>query len=212
MSAMSAPLSGRRAEAARNDGRILDAARAVFIADPGSPIAAVAERAGVGISALYRRYPSKEDLLRTLCANSLRTYLDAAETALADRDDPWAAFSTFLTRIVEADTHSLTQCLAGTFTPTDDLIREADRAQALNRQLVERTQAAGALRADFDVHDLSFLFEQLAAVKAGDGARTLALRRRYLALFLQALNPSAEHAALPGPPPTWADITGRWQL
>ena len=53
------PLSGRRAEAARNDRRILEAAREVFVADPSAPIAAVAARAGVGIGALYRRYGSK---------------------------------------------------------------------------------------------------------------------------------------------------------
>ena len=37
------PLSGRLAEAARNDQRILDSARAVFVADPGAPITAVAK-------------------------------------------------------------------------------------------------------------------------------------------------------------------------
>ena len=58
------PLSGRRAEAARNDGVILRAAREVFLDDPSAPIAAVAERAGVGIGALYRRYPSKDALLQ----------------------------------------------------------------------------------------------------------------------------------------------------
>ena len=45
------PLSGRRAEAAANDRRIIEAAREVFITDPEAPIAA-AERAGVGISAV----------------------------------------------------------------------------------------------------------------------------------------------------------------
>jgi AcrR family transcriptional regulator len=42
----------RAAQAARNDQAILDAAREVFVADPTAPIAAVADRAGVGISAL----------------------------------------------------------------------------------------------------------------------------------------------------------------
>jgi hypothetical protein len=59
---MSAPLSGRQAEARRNDGLILEAAREVFVEDPDAPISAVAERAGVGIGALYRRYASKEEL------------------------------------------------------------------------------------------------------------------------------------------------------
>src|ERR671939_278668 len=88
-----APLSGRRAEAARNDRRILDAAREVFVADPGAPIAAVAKRAGVGIGALYRRYGSKEELLRQLCGEGLQRYIAAVEAALADDDDPWEAFA-----------------------------------------------------------------------------------------------------------------------
>ena len=101
-------LSGRRAQAARNDERILDAAREVFVADPAAPIAAVAERAGVGISALYRRYPSKEELLGTLCAIGQDVYLAEVERALADDGDPWDAYVTFLHRIVDADTHALT--------------------------------------------------------------------------------------------------------
>ncbi|MDX6234639.1 MAG: hypothetical protein QOH68_3754, partial [Nocardioidaceae bacterium] len=35
--------------------------------DPEAPISAVAQAAGVGISALYRRYAGKEELLQTLC-------------------------------------------------------------------------------------------------------------------------------------------------
>ena len=46
------PLSGRRAQAAANDAVILASARAVFTADPSAPISAVAQHAGVGISAL----------------------------------------------------------------------------------------------------------------------------------------------------------------
>ena len=55
----------------------------MFVANPEAPIAAVAERAGVGISALYRRYASKEDLLRRLCADGLARYIAAVEEALA---------------------------------------------------------------------------------------------------------------------------------
>ena len=65
----------RGARRARNDERILAAARAVFVADPSAPIAAVARHAGVGMSALYARYASKEDLLRALCADGLRRYI-----------------------------------------------------------------------------------------------------------------------------------------
>jgi AcrR family transcriptional regulator len=203
------PLSGRRAQAARNDQRILDAARAVFVADPAAPIAAVAERARVGISALYRRYRSKEELLRRLSGDGLRRYIAEVEAALADDGDPWAAFVGFMRRVVDADTHSLTLALAGTFVPTEDLYRDAARSQELNRRLLDRTKAAGAIRADLDVNDLSFVFEQVASVRLGDQDRTSQLRHRYLALLLDGLH-TPSPGPLPGPPPTWEEIGGRW--
>lgn len=205
----STPLSGRRAQAARNDRLILEAARAVFVADPEAPISAVAERASVGISALYRRYASKEYLLRHLCLDGLHRYIAVVEAAVADEGDPWNAFATFMLRAVEADTPSLTNRLAGTFTPTEELYREAARAQGLNVRLVTRTKAAGALRPDIEVEDVALLLEQLATIRAPDPERTMQLRRRYLALFLDALHlPSA--GRLPGPPPSWEEFQDRW--
>ena len=76
------------------------------VADPKAPIHAVAERAWVGIGALYRRYGSKEDLLRRLCADSLRLYVAEAEAALAEGGVPREAFAGFMRRVVDADTHS----------------------------------------------------------------------------------------------------------
>src|SRR5882724_4942966 len=114
------PLNGRRAQAMRNDRLILDAARTVFLRDPGAPIAAVAQQAGVGISALYRRYAGKDELLRSLCADGLRRFIEVGEACLRDIDDPWLAFAGFLTGLVEQDVHSLTVQLAGTFTPTEE--------------------------------------------------------------------------------------------
>ncbi len=203
-------MSGRRAQAARNDRRILDAAREVFVADPGAPIAAVARRAGVGISALYRRYASKEELLRRLCSEGLQRYIATAEAALADEGDPWAAFTEFMRRIVDADTHSLVLRLAGTFTPTEELYRDGRKAQELNVRLFERTRAAGAIRPDVEVVDIALLFEQLAAVRVVDEERTRQLRHRYLALVLDALH-SPSGSPLPGPPPSWEEIGQRWE-
>lgn len=205
----SAPLSGRRAQAARNDALILDAARAVFVADPGAPISAVAERAGVGISALYRRYASKEELLRQLSADGLRRYIAAAEAALADEADPWDAFARFMGRVVDEDPHSLTLRLAGTFTPTAELYQDAEKAEELNVKLFERTRASGAIRPDLTVNDLTFLFEQVAAVRAGDEERTRELRHRYLGLLLDALR-TPSPAPLTGPAPTLEEIRARW--
>ncbi|MFI7052687.1 TetR/AcrR family transcriptional regulator [Streptosporangium canum] len=204
-------MNGRKAQAARNDQVILDAARAVFVADPGAPIAAVAERAGVGISALYRRYAGKEDLLRKLCADGLKTYIAEAETALADEGDPWNAFAGFMRRVVDADVQSLTINLAGTFTPDEDLRRTSTRAGELAERVFERAARAGALRPGVNVADTSLILDQLAALHLGDEARTAQIRHRYLTLMLDALRLTSA-PPLPGPPPTAEEVTQRWKV
>lgn len=201
-------MSGRQAEAARNDQRILEAARAVFLSDPGAPVSAVAERAGVGIGGLYRRYRSKEDLLLRLATDGLARYLSELEAALADDGDAWEAFAAFMRRSVDAGTSSITRRLAGRFTPTEELNREGRRAAELTQRLLERTRAAG-LREDIGVADLSLLFEQLQAIDVGDADRSRELRRRHLALMLDGLHrPGAE--PLPGPPPSWGEMSARY--
>ena len=203
------PGPGRRAEAARNDQLILDAARAVFVADPAAPVSEVARRAGVGIAALYRRYPSKEDMLRKLSGDGLHRYIAEAEGALADDGDPWSAFAAFMRRVMQADTLSLTQSLAGTFTPTEELYRDAARAQDLNVALFERVRAARAIRPDVVVDDIGWILEMVASVRGGDAGRRAQLRDRYLTLLLDGLR-APQPSPLPGPPPTWAEISERW--
>lgn len=206
---MSTSLSGRRAEAARNDERILAAAREVFMDDPSAPISAVAERAGVGIGALYRRYRSKDELLQQLAADGLRRYTAELEAALADDREPWLAFSDFMRRALDVGANSMSARFAGSFTATAELNEAGRRSYELTQALLERTNAAGALRPGIEVADLHFIFEQLQAIRVAEPRRTSTLRHRYLALFLQALHlPGAE--PLPGPAPSWEDVRGRY--
>ena len=201
-------LAGRRAEAVRNDRTILEAARTVFLADPKAPVSAVAKAAGVGISALYRRWPAKEDLLRQLCGDGLDQFNAIAETAAENADD-WAAFATFLRGIVAADVHSLTVHLAGTFTPTVEMGEAANRANTLATALVRRAHASGRLRPDVVVEDVTLLLEGCAAVRVPDAARTAELRQRYLELQLDGLSVT-DHGTLPGPPPSGDELNWRW--
>ena len=201
-------LSGRRAQAARNDEVILAAAREVFLADPKAPIAAVAERAGVGISALYRRYAGKEDLLRRLCHDGLRRYLAEVEAA-AGEPDGWTALAGFLERVVVADVHSLTVHLAGTFTPTEEMSADARRAGDLTGRLLERARDGGRLRRDVAAGDVTLLLQGCAAVRVPDPARTEVLRRRLLALLLTGL--STDGPPLPGPAPDGGELNRRWR-
>ena len=209
MASSPVPLRGRQAQAAHNDDLILQAAREVFLVDPGAPIAAVAERAGVGIGALYHRYAGKEDLLRTLCLNGQHTYLTEIKRALASDDEPWEAFTGFLRRIVTANTHGLTVRLAGTFTPSEEQLALAEQMQSLGIELFERVRRTGLLRDDVTYLDIEFLLEFLASVRLGDSTRTAELRQRHLAVIIDGLR-SGRRTPLPGQPPTWQEQTERW--
>ncbi|MFI5891885.1 TetR/AcrR family transcriptional regulator [Actinoplanes sp. NPDC051513] len=200
-----ASTAGRAREAARNDETILAAAREVFLEDHRAPISAVAERAGVGISALYRRYAGKEDLLRTLCHDGLKQFIAEAERASQEEDD-WTAFETFLRGVVDADVHSLTVHLAGTFLPTDQMRADAIRANDLATTLFER--ARRHLRPGAVPDDITMLLEMCAAVRIPDPDRTRELRRRYVAALLDGMREGEE---LPGPPPTAEELGWRWR-
>ncbi|MFL5868169.1 MAG: TetR/AcrR family transcriptional regulator [Thermoleophilaceae bacterium] len=201
--------AGRAAEAARNDDLILNAAREVFLADPRAPISAVAKRAGVGISALYSRYESKEELLRKLSRDGLEIFLEAIDAAVRDERDPWTVFADFMRRLVDADIAALTLTLAGRFAPTEDMFALAARTDTeLSERLWPRVREA--LRPGVEVGDVSLVAEIVGTVKVADPGRTRRLRHRYLEALLDGL--SAERAEpLPGPAPTREEINERWE-
>ncbi|GAA2145491.1 TetR/AcrR family transcriptional regulator [Actinomadura napierensis] len=204
-----APMSGRKAQAARNDELIREAARAVFTADPGAPIAAVAEHAGVGISALYRRYKSKEDLLQKLADDGMDRYLAEVEAALADAGDPWEAFAAFMRRCLDIGAGSLTMRLAGGFPVTEAMGDKGREIHLATTRLLERTKQAGALRREVEVGDISVILEYLHGIRIGDDERMNRLQHRYLSLMLDSLR-LVEAGELPGPAPTWQELRGRY--
>ena len=202
-------LRGRQAQAAQNDGLILRAAREVFLDNPEAPVSAVAARAGVGIGALYHRYAGKEDLLRTLCRDGQQVYLAEVQRALESGAQPWEAYTEFLRRIVEANTHGLTVRLAGMFEPSQEQLDLAEQMRTLGTELFTRAQAAGQLRDDVTFLDVEYMLEFLARVKLADASRTAELRQRHLAVIIDGLH-SGHQTPLPGAPPTWAEQTQRW--
>ncbi|MGI5204532.1 TetR/AcrR family transcriptional regulator [Spirillospora sp. CA-108201] len=204
-----APLSGRKAQAARNDELIREAARAVFTADPGAPISAVAEHAGVGISALYRRYKSKEDLLQKLADEGMDRYLAEVEAALDDEGDAWEAFAAFMRRCLDIGAGSLTMRLAGSFEVTEDMSRKGREIHVATQRLLERTREAGGLRPEIEVGDVSVILEYLHGIRIGDDERMNRLQHRYLALILDAMN-LTDRYELPGPPPSWQELVTRY--
>jgi len=214
---------GRQAEAARNDLVVLAAAREVF-AEQGAdaPVAAVAERAGVGIGSLYRRYGSKEDLLRYLCLVALRQAVADAEAGLTV-PDPWEGLAGFIRASVAAGTGSLGP-LAGAIETTPEMWQASRRGQELLSLLVERARAAGAVRADVTALDVAHLIELFGRLGpagaaglagagpagAGPAAEERVIRQRLLAIALDGLRSVSVAGELPGPAPTVAYYEGRW--
>src|SRR6202008_2729178 len=88
-----------RADAARNAERILRAAREGYgELGPDAPVEAVARRAGVGERTLYRRFPTKADLVRAALDQSVAEDLMPAIDAARPADDPLRG----LTQLIEA--------------------------------------------------------------------------------------------------------------
>ncbi|SHI16977.1 TetR/AcrR family transcriptional regulator [Streptomyces sp. 3214.6] len=92
--ARSAPL---RVDAQRNLEHVLRAAREVFgELGYGAPMEDVARRARVGVGTVYRRFPSKDVLVRRIAEEETSRLTDQARAALGQEDEPWSALSRFL--------------------------------------------------------------------------------------------------------------------
>ncbi|WP_069171466.1 TetR/AcrR family transcriptional regulator [Streptomyces griseus] len=90
----SAPL---RVDAQRNLEHVLRAAREVFgELGYGAPMEDVARRARVGVGTVYRRFPSKDVLVRRIADEETSRLTDQARAALGQEDEPWSALSRFL--------------------------------------------------------------------------------------------------------------------
>ena len=86
-----------RVDAQRNLEHVLRAAREVFgELGYGAPMEDVARRAKVGVGTVYRRFPSKDVLVRRIAEEETSRLTDQARTALGQEEEPWSALSRFL--------------------------------------------------------------------------------------------------------------------
>ncbi|MDF6043375.1 TetR/AcrR family transcriptional regulator [Streptomyces sp. JH14] len=86
-----------RVDAQRNLEHVLRAAREVFgELGYGAPMEDVARRARVGVGTVYRRFPSKDVLVRRIAEEETARLTDQARSALGQEDEPWSALSRFL--------------------------------------------------------------------------------------------------------------------
>jgi AcrR family transcriptional regulator len=180
-----------RADAERNRAVLLDAAREVF-AEQGleAPLEEIALRAGVGIATLYRRFPTRAQLVAAALVDKVTQYAQAAEQALAI-PDPWAGFVSYVERIcdLQADDRGLSDLLSMALPADEDIEQLRRLANDRVAELVGRAKAAGRLRQEFAPEDLLLLLVAHAAVVHATREDAPSAGRRFVALMLDAFGP-----------------------
>ncbi|WP_455361782.1 TetR/AcrR family transcriptional regulator [Streptomyces sp. SYSU K21746] len=204
----SAPL---RVDAQRNLEHVLRAAREVFgEMGYGAPMEDVARRARVGVGTVYRRFPSKDVLVRRIAEEETARLTEQARTALGQEDEPWSALSRFLRTSVasgagrllpprvlrvgvDVEDSTVVQDEARVpqqrSAPEDGARHEDSGAAALLEvvgRLVDRARAAGELRGDVTVADV-LLVIATAAPSLPDPAQQAAASARLLDILLEGL-------------------------
>ena len=161
----------RRADAERNRGKILAAARTAF-ADPDAEVsmAEISRRAGVGMATLYRNFPGRQELLEALYTDEVDAVCQAAETT--GGQTPGAALAAWLHRF-SAFTTSKRHIAA-------ELLKETDHSNPLfknnrtrvitaGRPLLAAAQRAGEVRDDLTLEQILDMIVAIAAIHGDTG-------------------------------------------
>ena len=188
-----------RADAARNVDRILRAAREVYgELGPDAPVEAVARRAGVGERTLYRRFPTKADLVRAALDQSVADDLTPAIEDARRADDPLRGLTQLIDAAISlgAREHNLLTAAHRAGALTFDISVSLNEALG---ELVGQGQRVGQVRADLVSDDLPRLVAMLYSVLStmdsdSDGWR------RYAALIIDAISISDARPLPPAPP------------
>jgi AcrR family transcriptional regulator len=191
----------QRDDAARNRGRLLDAAGAL-VAEHGIavPLDEVARRAGVSSGTLYRHFPSRDELLRALFD---RVFDRTEELTYRVLEVPhaWQAILDYIDGLV---------ALAAEFPETATVIAWVRQQYPGYRTggewvgqviaLVERAQADGDLRSDVTATDVSYAPHLLLGILRFAEPERGMLLARMRALVIDSLRP--EGAGRPPIPTT----------
>ncbi|MGD9794137.1 MAG: TetR/AcrR family transcriptional regulator [Acidimicrobiia bacterium] len=150
------PTNDLRSDAVRNREALLEAAREVF-AEMGlnAPLDEIARRAGIGNATLYRRFPTRADLVHAVFAERMREHLDAVAEAL-EIADPWDGFVAFVHALclMQVRDRGIADLVTMDLSTAPEIERSRSEALQGLHELAERAQDAGALRLDFTPEDV----------------------------------------------------------
>ncbi len=183
-----------RKDAERNRQRILHAAAEVFTQRGlDATLDDVARQAGVGVGTVYRRFPDKESLVAELFQDRIDDIVAVAEKACT-APDPWQGLVSFLEYAASsmAGDLGLRQLMMFATYGKDKVAYAREQMRPAVSKLVERAQAAGALRPDFSATDVPLIALMLSAAAEYAGPVQPDVWRRYLTLIVDGMLPSRD--------------------
>lgn len=218
------PLRGRAREAQSNDESILRSAREVFSEwGWGAPMSEIAARAGAGVASIYRRYPSKVELVNAIRVLSLEEICALAEaTARTGGADPAASsdvsarpsvVGSFLRRQVTEAPGSRMPTFGQHVGTTPEIDRLSDRLHEALVELVRIDRDRGVIPEGFGPADVMLTITHLRPAYAVSRERANELHLRHLDFVLAGLRaraagqrvPGAADPAELGAPTSWAE-------
>lgn len=202
-----------RADARRNLGRIVAAARELYaVRGVQAPMEEIARAAGVGVGTLYRHFPDRDALLRAVALDIFQHLADRAATALAEEPDGWSALCRVLREWVGLRLGvlhaALCQRMPDALRVTAGLVEA--RANWLTQldKVVTAAQDDGELRGDVSALDLVVFMNMLIQQFRLPADLAQSARCRFLEITLAGLR--AADRPLPGRPIDGTDLEIGW--
>jgi AcrR family transcriptional regulator len=182
-----------RADARRNRERVLRTAQQMFAAEGlGVSLDEIARRAGVGPGTVHRHFPVKEALYLAVAVDQIEQTVAEAEV-LAATGDPATALFTQLSRMMASGAENVAVKSALMAAELDLRSAAPDLAADLRRHvahLLDRAQAARAVRDDVTVEEVMALVAGAFTAIRHDGAETSGERSAHIAqIVLDGLRP-----------------------
>jgi AcrR family transcriptional regulator len=189
-----------RADAARNRQALLSAARTVM-SEQGldASLDEIARRAGVGNATLYRRFPTRRDLIVAVCEERMAEHVRAVDDALAEPDS-WEALRYYITAAgaLQARDRAIADLVTLDVSSAPEIERLRVRAVRGVETLIKRAKAAGTLRADCTAEDVLIVLQANAGLIERSKGAAAPASQRLVHLLLDGLRADS---ATGGPPP-----------
>lgn len=190
-----------RRDAARNRERIVHAAREVFgRRGLGVTLDDVARHAGVGVGTMYRRFPTKEALVRAVFEQDLAMRQESAEQALT-HPDPWQGLVDFLMTMTAdlAENRGLHEVIMLGSHSSEPFETARGGMLPYLEALIRRAQESGQLRTEVTASDIPVMQQMLIAAAQFTQGRRPDIWRRYLEILLNGLRQRPNDLALTTP-------------